>query len=121
MQYSLNDYLNSEEVRKKMLKEDVKNGCGNIAAIAENESWSIQVIEQNDYLVILAYDLVKGGRPSDRAFPLNGFDINARQQIADDVLASYEAMMPPDWEKIITKHNAGVWYHDACDVRVMHP
>jgi len=119
---SLADLLLDSTLMGKALEEAVNEGSGNVAAIAKDDRRTIQVIEQNGYLIVLSEDTEHPEWGTvDRVFPLNGFDLQARQTIAEAVLKSHQNFMPPDFKAIITPLNGGIWYHDACSVEMMHP
>lgn len=110
-EYSFADYLLNPDLMAEAIANDPDSGF--IAAIAEDEEFKVMVTTQNDYLIVMTD--WKRVHPdfgtSVFEFPIEGFNMEKRQQVADAVLDQLQRFLVNiDWEGILSPLNGGVWY-----------
>ncbi|MDN7244669.1 hypothetical protein [Planococcus shenhongbingii] len=109
--------LYGEEAFNRMIEELSERGLWDVNR--QGEKYRIRVCEQENTLIIDLYDR-KTGEGSDRIFPVGGFNMEQREEIADKALAYAEQDLPIMWEVIISPMIGGYWEDEEWDVINVH-
>jgi hypothetical protein len=105
-----------DEISDELFDQLVEGGS--CVMIAENNQYSVRVMEQGGELIVQMFDT--RGRSYDRVFPVGGFSKGQRKQIAEEVLGYMTEQLPVMWERVISKHIKGYWDSVNWDVITVH-